>query len=398
MKKTFVFLLLFSMILASCSGSGQSNLSFIPTNSSDSNIKIPSTLLLDVELPLDYPGQLTSYYVKWITVDADKLLDLFSISKNAQHEKDAMAEAYQVTDGDYIKRLMLHNGILHGGFSYSLTTEESSASHYYIAARLNEITKREEPNTSDQYIGMLSMRPFPTDQDLAFITAKEVSDSTLASLHNLGLDKTALETIQARDRETANYNREIYNTIIRNQAENHPPESGVNIQDPYMPEFTESDEDYYISFIEVLDGIPFEPTLNWIENTNLVQTDTSITMNAWYDQQNGLSFISIIGYCEVLEPKETMNIISPEQALQVYLEQYQKSVHLMDTHITKIELRYVVILGDNGMYARPCWMIHTATQSSDRRNPVTDDPYYNYPVYAVTADTGVILTSNEDMR
>lgn len=391
-KKSFVFVLLILYLfpfIISCSDSSYESCA----NSLESRIDLPSTLFLDTELPSDYPNYLSSYYVQWINIDTKTALSLLMNSTDSTHEKWAEGDCYQLISENGDKQLVIYNGILHGGFNYGCFIPSM---HESLSLRNDfiNLTKTDEPNTSAQANGNLNMLPFPEDKELSFAAVSDVSAEIESLLNKLGILHFTFSSIQVRDVETFNYNRNIFNEAQKKFAESPGKNlDGISISRSY----TDLDEDYYVTLSETIEGIPFSPTMNWVSDKGLIHQGTDVSLIVEYGK-DGISSFKVENYYDILEPIISMDIISPEQALQVYLDDYNKSIHLIDTKITKIELNYVVIISDNVMIARPCWMIHTERQATDQINLYTNEPFYEYPLYAISADTGVILTSNEDMR
>lgn len=102
---------------------------------------------------------------------------------------------------------------------------------------------------------------------------------------------------------------------------------------------------------------------------------------------------------EVGEAVSTEPIISPEEALKVYVDEYSKAIHFENTEILSVELNYVVIANSKGLYARPVWAITTAIENkAGLSDNSCDFDYTDYEITAVSAYGGVILERETDMR
>ncbi len=387
-----IIVLIISLSLSSCTFASSSAEQSDIANSYD----LPKTLSLDASIPNNYPAQLFSYSVQWIDIDSDLVLKTLMNDTNPIYERWAEGDGYQYISDDFIKILYIYNGVLHGGINYiyGLGTINDVINSINT---LKDLTWFYEPIPSPS----VEMQPFSSENDLSFALSKNVSEEVISMLNVLGFQNIEVSSILARDAETLNNNRNIYNEYIsimeelRDSAGSRPDD----VPDPYITHvFTEADEDYHLTLNESINGIPFSSTMNWVSDIGLVHQGTEVTISASYNQPCGIYQLTIENYFDIHDPIEALDIISPEEALEVYLNEYNKSIHLENTTITKIELNYVVIINGNKMLARPCWMIHTERPTSTHINPITNTPYYEYPLYAITADTGVILTSNEDMR
>ena len=102
--------------------------------------------------------------------------------------------------------------------------------------------------------------------------------------------------------------------------------------------------------------------------------------------------------CVIGDAVSKESIISPQEALDVYVDEYSKAIHFTDTDILDIELNYVINVDRDGMYARPAWIITTSTliRAEDIDNGDVD--VNEYAVTAVSAYSGVILERETDMR
>jgi len=162
-----------------------------------------------------------------------------------------------------------------------------------------------------------------------------------------------------------------------------------------IDELTKSEEHYYFVYRQVQDGIPFTSAI-WPRSTRSEATESSIVAIVG---EEGLIEFSANGLFSLGDPLEECAILSPQEAVNVYLEEYTQAIHFENTRITGVELNYVVVKDGESYVARPAWML---TMETDKTTEGTDarpgTPYVEFQTLAVSADTGIILERETDTR
>lgn len=396
--KRIIALIMICILLAGCTGTRPSEAESKTDAAGITDITLPSTLTMDAAFPQDYPSELTEYTVTWITVDQENAIKTLLSEPEYEHFNYAEGDSYQINDGSKFREIlnMYNKDVIHGGFVFHRYSAQNYEHELSVKIRLHTLTKDDEPISSTQVMGCLKWKAFSDKEALDFASRDEVADEVLGTMRTLGFDNIEIESILARDADTANYNREIYNEYDHMLYLQTPEESGLPREDASISDiFTTADEDYYIIMREMIDGVPITDSLEWQDIHR--QNATHVEMHARYNAACGIAEIQVQQFVTVQDKRNTVDVMSPEEALQIYLDEYNKSIHLKDSRITKLELNHVVIIDGEEMYTRPCWMIHVETEA-DYTNHITDEPMYEYKSYAITADTGVILASNMDTR
>ena len=384
--------------MAGCSGTGPSEAESKMDAAGITDITLPSTLTMDAVLSQDYPAEVAEYTVTWITVDQENAIKTLLSEPEYEHFDYAEGDSYQINNGSKFREIlnMYNKDVIHGGLVFRRFSADEYERERDMAMALDTVMRKEEPNSSIQVMGWLKWKSFSDSEALDFASRDEAAEEVVGTMHTLGLDNIAIESILARDADTANYNREIYNEYDHMLHLQTPEESGLPREDASISDiFTTADEDYYIIMREMIDGVPITDSLEWQEIRR--QNSTHVEMYARYNAACGIAEIRVQQFVTVQDKRNTVDVMSPEEALQIYLDEYNKSIHLKDSRITKLELNHVVIIDGEEMHTRPCWMIHVETEA-DYTNHITDEPMYEYKSYAITADTGVILASNMDTR
>lgn len=210
-------------------------------------------------------------------------------------------------------------------------------------------------------------------------------------LSALGIGPVELYISEARDAKTMNENRSI---LLENDER-----IGYGLKSDFNDairnrELSQEDEHYYLSYRQTLDGVPVSDRF-W-PRTGETEDSTFPRITAHVDA-NGIKDLSLFCPITVGEAEKTVEIMSPAEALEVYLKEYKGSIHFDFTDVDDIELCYVLVEDSEKMLARPAWMISLFTKK-ESDNPDYLDYQLDYTTIAVTADTGVILESNLDMR
>lgn len=370
-QRTFLFALLICMILLT------------GCVSDNEQIKAPETLKITAELPENYPKALSKYKVDWYVQDDETAIQNLLHGEIISAEEHKMGVTYRTeSDG-----LNVYSGDMHGGFYYyreqTDRAPEWDEDMFILSKAENEGSKTDATHLR---FGGGEMHSYDK-ADLDFEPQQAVLDTVAEKLGALGLPEVAWYRSEARDADTLNVNREIYNTYAEQYLENGV--DAVKIDTP----FSEKDEHYVFWYRQMLNGIPFTSKI-WERSTRETPTETSVYVR--YDK-GGIFGLKAENLYVVGDELEKMNIITPQAAIDVYVKEYSKAIHFETTEITNAELNYVVVLDKDGMYARPAWVITMVTEM-----PVENDPLHETlpenTVIAVSADTGVILERETDTR
>ena len=230
------------------------------------------------------------------------------------------------------------------------------------------------------------MEEYPAEEDLSFLSYEEAKSHLEETMTACGMPQVELYFSESHRLEVMNHNREIYNAALEG--------SGYSNVKP-IDELTKSEEHYYFVYRQVQDGIPFTSAI-WPRSTRSEATESSIVAIVG---EEGLIEFSANGLFSLGDPLEECAILSPQEAVNVYLEEYTQAIHFENTRITSVELNYVVVKDGDSYMARPAWML---TMETDKTTEETDarpgTPYVEFETLAVSADTGIILERETDTR
>lgn len=364
------FILLTVLLLTGCSGKSKN----VPE-------QFPQTLSMKTEVPSDYPENVVSYTVNWFAIDEGTAVETLMRSDFPCRIEYAVGPQYSDSFGEGVEYLNIHSGIIQGGFFYQLYTYGLEKDWL---GRLNNHMRLPNPWEDYDSASYMDMEKYPNDVDLDFLDMKSALSQAETALAKCGITDVELEYTESRTVALMNHNREQYNVRVEKQN----PE--VVWPDP----FTKAQENYYFVFRRTLDGIPFA-NCNWPRTDWSTVTNTPISVVISTD---GLIQMAADGLFEVCEPLSTDEIISPHEALGVYLDEYNKSIHFTNTEILGIELNYVVVIDGQGMYAKPAWILTTATEHKAAEYENAEDDFIEYDTIAVSAYSGIILERETDTR
>ena len=347
---------------------------------------LPNTLTITAELPSEYPETVTKYQVDWCNVNEQAAVGAFMRQEPTQREEWAQGPILRAEGDGVEETLVLHQMVTPGGLFYHWDTAESEK----ILRVCGELRKmRPYEYTGDlvsQTLGTLEMEEYPPEEDLAFRPYEEAKAQLEETMDACGIPQVELYFSESHTVEVMNRNREIYNAELE--------ESGYSNVQP-IDELTESEEHYYFAYRQVHDGIPFTSAV-WPRSTRSEATENLIFAIVGED---GLIEFSADGLFSLGGPLEECAILSPQEAVNVYLEEYTQAIHFENTRITGVELNYVVVKDGESYVARPAWML---TMETDKTTEGTDarpgTPYVEFQTLAVSADTGIILERETDTR
>lgn len=355
---------------------------------------LPNTLTITADLPSEYPGTINKYKADWFNVNEKLAIDTFMQHQPTQREEWAEGPTIAYEDSQVLASLTLRNGSVQGGFSYRQCADEESIEEIELVCEYLRPMRSWE-YTGDlisQSLGALEMEGYPAKEDLSFLPYEEAKSQLEETMAACGMPQVELYFSESHTAEVMNRNREIYNNALA-RPENAWM-SGAEGGQP-IAELTSEEEHYYFVYRQVQDGIPFTSAM-WPRSTRSEATENSIVAIVG---KEGLIEFSANGLFSLGDSLEECAILSPQEAVNVYLEEYTQAIHFENTRITGVELNYVVVKDGDSYVARPAWML---TLETDKTTEETDaqpgTPYVEFETLAVSADTGIILERETDTR
>ena len=382
-RSHFLFLLIVLLMLAlpACRSGGEEK-------------SFPKTLQITAELPEDCPDQVTAYNLTWYKPGEQAAVGAFMGEDSPERVFDdgnsAMGPQYRGEHAGSREILNLYTEQVQGGLNYSFY---SSLEDDDVRIRDEEILayylRRQQPwesvacNLLPWKYGNGSMEQADSE-NLDFLPYKDALAQVEGKMSACAFPEHELLLGEAHSLALLNKNRFIYNRAAKEQGEETLPDT-----------LTNEDEYYHFTFRQTLDGIPF-CNAYWARNAFGKGGSPCITA-IW--NQDGLVDFSAGSLVEPGEAVSTDKIITPEEALSVYVEDYSKAIHFENTEILKVELNYLILADSKNLYARPAWVITTATERKAGRGETPHDfDFTEYEVTAVGAYSGVILERETDMR
>ena len=347
---------------------------------------LPNTLTITAELPSEYPETVTKYQVDWCNVNEQAAVGAFMRQEPTQREEWAQGPTLRAEADGVEETLGLLQTVTPGGVIYHWKTAESEKIEN-VCDNLRKMRPWEySGDLVSQTLGTLEMEEYPAEEDLSFLPYEEAKSHLEETMTACGMPSVELYFSESHRLEVMNHNREIYNAALEG--------SGYSNVKP-IDELTKSEEHYYFVYRQVQDGIPFTSAI-WPRSTRSEATESSIVAIVG---EEGLIEFSANGLFSLGDPLEECAILSPQEAVNVYLEEYTQAIHFENTRITGVELNYVVVKDGESYVARPAWML---TMETDKTTEGTDarpgTPYVEFQTLAVSADTGIILERETDTR
>ncbi len=384
MKKAGLIFLVSLFLVGCLSSCGKS------TRSSDA---LPQTIRVTAELPKNYPAQAKVYRVDWMTWTEEGAAELFFPGEEYERVETAMGPQLLLHRGQETEYLNVFSDIVHQ-MAYTLSLDQSK--FFATVHRMLHILDFEfgSDNLINQEFGAGDMAAYGTS-DLSFGTLQDAKQLVEEKLAALGLSAVELRRAESRDQTTMKQNREI---LLDCAEEIREISSDLGKADDVRAleeqDISAEDEHYYLSYRQMLDGIPFADRF-W-PSSHTTEEDTFPTITAYVDR-DGLESLKLNSPIQVGEVENTVDIMSPEDALDVYLSEYKSAIHFDTTEVSEMELAYIVELDSEKMIARPAGLISLITDK-EVDQPLRLDRNLIYTTLAVSADTGTILESNLDLR
>lgn len=364
-----VTVLLTALLLTSCSGRSENI-------SKDS----PQTLLMETEVPNHYPKEVSSYAVDWFAVNETVAVQALMQSDSPRRIEYAEGPQYLDSLGEMEETLNIYSSAVKGGFNYQLYT--NGPDNDWLS-ELEGCMRTARPWEDDSSSSLAGMEEYPDDVDLDFLDRESALSQAENILKECGITDVEVKNTESRTVELMNHNREQYNSKIEKR----------NPKLIWSEPFTKAQENYHFEFRKLLNEIPFA-NCYWSRNIGSTPTNTKISATV---STNGLIQMSVRLF-EVGQPISTDEIIPPDEALHVYMDEYNKSIHFTNTKILGVELNYVVVMDSQGMYAKPAWILTTATERKADEYENAEDDFIEYNTIAVSAYSGIILERETDMR
>ena len=353
---------------------------------------LPSTLAITAQLPEEYPQTVTKYQVDWCNVDEGTAKDILMRSEPTQREEWAQGPMLRAEGDGVDETLMLLQTVTSGGLNYHWWTAESER----ILSLCDDLRKQRpyeySGNLVSQSLGTLEMEDYPEKEDLSFLPYEEAKSQLEETMKACGLPTVELYFSEVHTIDGMNRNREIYNSALA--LPENAWMTGPDGEKPFE-ELTQEDEHYYFTYRQVQDGIPFT-SAKWPRSLSSETTENNI---AAVVSEDGLLELDVYCMFTVGEALETCQILSPQEAVDVYLEEYTQAIHFENTRISGVELNYVVVKDGESYIARPAWMLTLETDMTIEET--SDQPAFDYVEFdtlAVSADTGIILERGTDTR
>lgn len=303
MKRLFLILSAISLLLLSSCANSE------PSNAVEN---IHETLVVNADLPKDVPANVSTYKVSYKNFDSDVLLEIFNMKSISLSERDAFGQRFE--SGNSTMCIYDDKGVLNGGFFYATSPSAAGViknwyNTYYEADLLKELQDKALDNFSDI--------------------------KALSFLKDIGLEELKVDR---------GYHISGEELIEFMKASDDYTEQDIGNINP--------EADYSLLFLaQCIDGIPLMDSPWGTAGKN--QTYTIAEVTTCENQMIDSRFASL---CHVEQEISNDKIISPEKALNAFVNDYNKKFQFDTTTIENISLKYVVTIDKEGMYAQPAYV------------------------------------------
>ncbi len=357
--KTAILATLISLSLASCASTEQQH-------------SLPETLLIECETDFETPDLLNSYELSYIDIEQDLLNQ--HLLKNEIVEvieyKDVIATYCE--NNEYLMDFTSET-VNKGGFSYGNGNLSSDLANVYSA----NIDYGNNSISRDALLLYDRTIKYQQKSDLWFDTYADTEQEFLSLIDNLGVGDVEIWYSFSMDSETMTENEQENNEYL---IEYNDPEYSV-INDTV---YDKNHEAYIFLGRQMIDSIPVSQYV-WSDNS----TDQS-TLFAMYSK-DGLVDMRLSLCFDIGNSLGEEEIISSSEALDVFIKDYNKSLHTDNTTIYNMELNYIKLQDKNeNMIAVPAYIFSTSTPTDSEDTPFST----NYFTNVVNAVTGEIIKTD----
>ena len=386
MKKTLCQIILMIILvsaLAACADSiGNTDGSAVENLSTASYIELPSYLVIEKELPDDYSKEAITYEVEMLEFDEAKIVSAFLSAEPDEQIDNAYGVQYVVESSmpEYLtignKKDDTINFIKIG--DYILLESD-----IHTGDLKNDISKEtDHDNNASVRTGNESFLSFGETSDLSFKPREEIIVEMESRFLKAGFPEVHIRHMYSRDCDTLNKNLEIYNRSMEER------DKIIGIEhDDIIFTYTEADEDYSIYYEQRIDGIPVITKI-WTGNgINRYLTELHVV----YSERTGFEQLRAGNLYQIISKKRKVPVHSPEEALNVYIKEYSKSLHFRETRVTDAELNYVIVSENNRLTAVPAWVFSLAEEGENTEK--TSSAIYENIV--INAETLEYLTAED---
>ena len=355
----------------------------------------PETLTVTAEYPTEYPTTCSVYSVDYYSANEADLKTIFMAGQEPNRYEYAEGPQYCLDEGSVQFYLNVYARKMKGGFTFTTSSEDNSLKSASFRNQINLFLRKQEcwEYTGDDValtLGNGLLAKYDDETDLSFSSYNEVYEIVLKIMEESEIPECELLASASCDVKTMNENREIYNDAVT-----HALENGYAFQEKPIRLLTTADEYYFFSFRQMLDNLPIT-NVAWSTAANSFTVLPRI--HVLYSQLGIMDF-SAVGVYEIGKARSSCTIIPPQDAVDVFLSEYSRSLHFDHTDLIGIELNYVVVYDGRDLIARPAWILTTVTVPENRPETSVDQHNINkYQFYAISADTGVLLERETDTR
>ena len=329
----------------------------------------------------------SSYQVEWIQAEKEKAEQALLHSEIVSEISDASGLRIETKSNGTEEILYL----LDGGKAIGLDSSESGGITYYClekdgkeipmySSQINVFSGH--PGSMEQLIGDMSCADFSLDKELKFADRTQTADDMKKLLEDISGVDLEISKIYSLDRKTLQKHAELHR-----KQQTMAEELGYSENE--TKEFTEEKmaeaEAYLIQLRQVVEGIPLADHC-WTNEARPMATEMWARAIV---SEDCLEHAEIKRAVTIKQEAAKSQLISPQEAESIYLEELKKIILVSDIYVENLELNYVVVQNGKQLEMIPAWIFCIAREvKTDPVEPEGKDTVLMYDHMVINAETG----------
>lgn len=329
----------------------------------------------------------SSYQVEWIQAEKEKAEQALLHSEIVSEISDASGLRIETKSNGTEEILYL----LDGGKAIGLDSSESGGITYYClekdgkeipmySSQINVFSGH--PGSMEQLIGDMSCADFSLDKELKFADRTQTADDMKKLLEDISGVDLEISKIYSLDRKTLQKHAELHR-----KQQTMAEELGYSENE--TKEFTEEKmaeaEAYLIQLRQVVEGIPLADHC-WTNEARPMATEMWARAIV---SEDCLEHAEIKRAVTIKQEAAKSQLISPQEAESIYLEELKKIILVSDIYVENLELNYVVVQNGKQLEMIPAWIFCIAREvKTDPVESEGKDTVLMYDHMVINAETG----------
>ena len=385
MRNGLVIICVLALLLCGCSN-GENRIINSGGDYSAILDSLPETLSITTSIPDNYPPSLTTYETAFFYPSEEKMIAHFVQDEVISTTQNATGSTFY-SENEYLI-ISKNSGDANGGLLSDLQGSPSM-NPSFVRPFLFEIPSGWLSFFGEEYLLYPNTICNDINEDSLAMITKNLLDE-------LDYPLTGFYQSEYYSKEFMQSNQSVWNSFVDRRNIISKKNIGEEFWTSDSTMITEQDEYSMVRFRQYIDGIPISVSMWDLDHSAFLPLATFK-----YNREGTLLMFMIWDMVDIGASIGTAAVISPAEALRIYIKDYSSAVHFSPTIIYDMQLEYVILKNSEKMIARPVWTINLKTLTDELPDSYyigRDWEVYSYSSVLVTADTGVILSSIRDFR